>query len=232
MTSVLILGSSKGLGKDLYNLFTKNKYQVTGVSRSKGKETDYICDLSNKDEVKALVAQLDNSMPKHIVFNAGQGSSDKDLYKDREIELYNQNFLTSKFFADEVLLNIKTFSGLETLTFINSICALKDFECTDEYKKAKTELLIFAKELSKKLINNKVRVNSLLPGNIMHENSVWNKKFNNKADLDNYVKKTMPLGDWVYPEDIYNTVTFLIKNKNIVNSEIILDGGQSLHLPN
>ena len=42
----------------------------------------------------------------------------------------------------------------------------------------------------------------------------------------------MPLGDWVYPEDIYNTLTFLINNKNIVNSEIVLDGGQSLYLPN
>ena len=32
--NILLLGSSKGLGKVLYELFKKNKYEVVGVSRT------------------------------------------------------------------------------------------------------------------------------------------------------------------------------------------------------
>jgi len=42
----------------------------------------------------------------------------------------------------------------------------------------------------------------------------------------------MPRGDWIYPEDIFNSINYLIENKNVVNTEIILDGGQNLFSPN
>ena len=71
----------------------------------------------------------------------------------------------------------------------------------------------------------------MLPGNIMHENSVWKKKFDNDSDEKKFLKKTMPFGDWIYPKDIFNIIKVLIDNKNLVGNEIILDGGQSQILP-
>ena len=45
---MLILGSSKGLGKELYRMFNDINYEVIGVSRSESQYTDIVCDLSDK----------------------------------------------------------------------------------------------------------------------------------------------------------------------------------------
>ena len=93
MTDVLILGSSKGLGKELYELFKSNKYKVLGISRTKGKQTDIVCDLSNKVQVSKVVENISmHSMPRNIIFNAGQGRSNKDSLEERREELMLQNF--------------------------------------------------------------------------------------------------------------------------------------------
>ena len=36
----------------------------------------------------------------------------------------------------------------------------------------------------------------------MHDNSIWNKKFESKEDEVNFVEKTMPFHEWIYPEDV------------------------------
>ena len=65
----------------------------------------------------------------------------------------------------------------------------------------------------------------------MHENSVWNEKFKDKKEEISFLSKTMPNKTWIYPDDVYKAIRFLIENKNIVNTEIILDGGQNLFSP-
>ena len=78
MKRLLILGSSKGLGKELYRMFTDVNYEVIGVSRSESQYTDIVCDLSNKEQVETLVSSIHESIPNNIIFNAGQGSSEKE----------------------------------------------------------------------------------------------------------------------------------------------------------
>ena len=129
MIDVLILGSSKGLGKELYELFKSNKYKVLGISRTKGKQTDIVCDLSNKVQVSKVVENISmHSMPRNIVFNAGQSRSSKDSLEERREELMLQNFYTSKYFVEEFKTREKWMVNLESLTFINSICALENFK--------------------------------------------------------------------------------------------------------
>ena len=102
MNDVLILGSSKGLGKSLYKFFETDGVKVLGVSRTEGDYTDLICDLNNKDQTNKLVETLYSSeiMPKSIIFNAGQGSSKKETLEERKKELMDQNFHNSKNFIE------------------------------------------------------------------------------------------------------------------------------------
>ena len=55
---MLILGSSKGLGKELYRMFNDINYEVIGVSRSESQYTDIVCDLSDKKQVRLLVSKI------------------------------------------------------------------------------------------------------------------------------------------------------------------------------
>ena len=208
-------------------MFNDINYEVIGVSRSKSQYTDIVCDLSDKKQVGFLVSKIHKSIPNNIIFNAGQGSSEKETPSERTSELRSQNFFTAKYFIDEIMNEGDILSNIDNLIFINSICALKNVICSEEYQSSKTELLHYVRSISKKLIRNKVRVNSLLPGNIMHENSVWKKKFDKASDEKKFLKKTMPFEDWIYPKDIFNIINFIIENKNLVGNEIILDGGQS-----
>ena len=59
--NILLLGSSKGLGKVLYELFKKNKYEVVGVSRTVSAQTDFICDLSDKNQVLKIANSMSKS---------------------------------------------------------------------------------------------------------------------------------------------------------------------------
>jgi len=43
-------------------------------------------------------------------------------------------------------------------------------------------LLKYSRVLSKDFLKYGIRVNSILPGNIMHQNSVWHKKFENEME--------------------------------------------------
>jgi len=234
MNDVLILGSSKGLGKSLYKFFETDGVKVLGVSRTEGDYTDFICDLNNKDQTNKLVETLYSSeiMPKSIIFNAGQGSSKKETLEERKKELMDQNFHNSKNFIEILEKYHNKLDGFKNLIFINSICALENFDCSEEYMQSKSELLKYSRVLAKNFIKYGIRVNSILPGNIMHENSIWKKKFKDDNKETNFLTKTMPHNDWIYPIDIYKTITFLIENKNVVNTEIILDGGQSIFSPN
>lgn len=233
LKDILVLGSSRGLGESLYKLFKSDGSKVIGVSRSQSKQSDFICDLSNKDEVKNLVKTFydSGSVAKNIIFNAGQGSSRKKSFKERKEELMQQNFHTSKNFVEELKKTPELLELIETFTFINSICALENFNCSEEYSESKFELLKYSRGLSKDFLKYGIRVNSILPGNIMHQNSVWHKKFENEMEEKIFLKNTMPSGDWIYPEDVFGSIKYLIQNKNIVGTEIILDGGQNLFSP-
>ncbi|MDC0076719.1 SDR family oxidoreductase [Acidimicrobiaceae bacterium] len=233
ISDILILGSSKGLGKDLYNLFESDNLNSLGVARTESNTTDFLCDLSIKNEVEKLIELFHSSeiMPKNIIFNAGQGSSNKEKFEDRKEELMKQNLYTSKNFI-EILKEYPTeLQIVENFIFINSICALENFKCSEEYKQTKSALLNYSRILAKDFLEYGIRVNSILPGNIMHENSVWNRKFKDKKEEITFLNNTMPNKTWIFPEDIYKAIRFLIENKNIVNTEIILDGGQNLFSP-
>ena len=71
LKDTLVLGSSRGLGKSLYKLFESDGSKVMGVSRSQSKQSDFICDLSNKDDVKNLIKTFydSGSVAKNIIFN-------------------------------------------------------------------------------------------------------------------------------------------------------------------
>ena len=92
MNDVLILGSSKGLGKSLYKFFKTDGVKVLGVSRTEGDYTDFICDLSYKEQTNKLVETLYISeiMPKSIIINAGLGSSKKETLEESDIDQVNK----------------------------------------------------------------------------------------------------------------------------------------------
>ena len=102
---------------------------------------------------------------------------------------------------------------------ISSIAGLKSIDAPVEYSVAKSALIFYAKLISKKLIKKGISINIISPGNILMKNNNWfNKIRKNKKKVLNYIRKNVPSGNFVKPEEIFN----------ICESNIVIDGGQSI----
>ena len=64
----------------------------------------------------------------------------------------------------------------------------------------------------------------------MKNNNWFNKIRKNKKKVLNYIRKNVPSGNFVKPEEIFNICELIISNKNVnlVGSNIVIDGGQSI----
>ena len=232
MDSCLIFGSSKGLGRELYQLLESKGYEVKGIARSTSDTVDFECDLTNSDEVDSLYQKIRNALPNHLIFNTGQGKSTKKDRQERKDELMRQNLLSSTLFLDTLISEKEGLDKISTITFINSICSLPSMKCSEEYSSAKIELQKYADQISKDLVSRKIRVNSILPGDVMHENSVWNSKFDSQSKENDYLEKNVPFGKWITPQDIGSALEFIFSNKQLTANRLIIDGGQHLSSPN
>ena len=62
------------------------------------------------------------------------------------------------------------------ITFIGSICGVETLGCPVAYASAKSALISYAKNISRPMGRQGIRVNIVTPGNILFTGSTWEKK--------------------------------------------------------
>lgn len=93
------------------------------------------------------------------------------------------------------------------------------------YSIAKAGVAVFTKQMAKMLITSGITVNAVAPG--------WSLtnfiKGNKEAIKERFLKET-PIGRGTEPQDIANTVAFLVSevSSNIVGQVIFVDGGSTI----
>ena len=98
------------------------------------------------------------------------------------------------------------------------------------YSVAKSALNTYVKSISVPLALKRIRINSVAPGNINFEGSVWSKKMT--QDLDSVkamLKNNVPLEKLGSPDDVAHAVLWLASDiANFVTGTIVtIDGGQT-----
>jgi 3-oxoacyl-[acyl-carrier protein] reductase len=237
--SVLITGSSKGLGAELANKMHSAGHSVlthrrNATTRMKplGNTDVVTCDLLKLDEIeKSFTALLSKKIEiKHLICNAGKSS-----YPNTGIEsllniqtALNDNLLVT---SNTVYSALKFFRHtLKTVTVIGSICGEELINGAPfEYSLAKSSLKSFTKLCSHLYVSAQIRFNMITPGNLYFEGSVWEKK--EKLDQDtfnSYLKANVPSNMIGTPSDIHHAIEYLIADdaKFINGANLIIDGGQ------
>ena len=239
--NVLIVGGSKGIGKQIAMDFLKSGSNVSIISRTEPdnkllkqkKCNHYICDVTDYEHYSKISSEIINKFDGYIdvlIFAVGSGAGNRVIFS--EIQKWNKcwdlNFRTALYTANlfENFFNKKTISSL---TFIGSIAGIENIGAPDCYSVAKSSLVAFSKSLSKNL-SPSVRVNIISPGNIFIKNGTWDliqKK--NPHKVDEMIKKNVPLKRFGKAEDVSNLVLFISSEKAsfITGSNIIIDGGQT-----
>ena len=147
---------------------------------------------------------------------------------DEDWEWYfSSNFNVAVRFITYLIPHLKKTKG--TITLINSM-RMKDIGAPLPYSSSKAAMAMYAKGLSRKLAEDRIRVNTVVPGNILFPGGNWDKKQKaNPKMIREFLEAKVPLKQFGSPEDIGNIVAFVVsdKAKFITGSCFVVDGGQT-----
>lgn len=234
--TVIITGSSKNLGNYLTEFYLEKKFNVISISKktkSKINKNSYICDLSNASKTLSLFKKIKSKYPKIDLIISCAGMSKKTFKFDESIDDWKIAF-DNNFFCFTNLLNsyLKVYKKKPTkIIVISSIASNKITEAPITYSVAKSALNFYAQIKAKALAKYKIKINILLPGNILMKSNNWSKKLKlNQYKVKKYIKSNVPLNVFCTPREIAEMCDYL-NNKsgdNITGSKFIIDGGESL----
>jgi len=246
--SVLITGSSRGLGLDLGKLFLANNHEVVFHSRNDAqilknnnihskKAIEVNFELSNFHDTQECLHELfkKRNSPNLIICNAGSSS----FLENSEVDIQSwKNSFDNNFYsalniinACKVAANNHDFKSTKQLHIIciSSICGHEKIEGAPiQYSIAKAALNNMVKFYAKDLIKENIILNAIAPGNLMFPGSWWEKKFKSTAEQKAFLEK-IPSGRFVETSEIFEIIKMISSNnfKSLIGQVVIVDGGQT-----
>ena len=242
MKTVLVTGSSRGLGKSIILKFAENNYNVIinyNNSKKEAMELErYIkdnynvevlaikADVGNEIEVKNMFNEIINKFGNIDVVVNNAGIAIDTVFIDKTVENFYKildtnligTFLVSKY-ASKYMLEKKN-GNIVNISSTNGIDTYYPYSM--DYDASKAGIISLTKNLSKEL-SPYIRVNCVCPGWITTD-------MNNSLDKE-YMSKEITkinLKRFAEPKEIANVVYFLASDEaSYVNGSIIVvDGGK------
>jgi 3-oxoacyl-[acyl-carrier protein] reductase len=226
--TVLVTGSSKGIGLSIARKFKKENWAVIQNSRNEISKDSLIgdtvifADVTKSDEVISLMKQIKDTYGHldAIVCNVGSGKNIDYFIK--------VNLFSATNIVDHALPLLKNSS----VTVISSICGDSVIDGAPvEYSTAKAALNQYIKVMAKKYAEEEIRFNSVSPGNVIFDGSQWEEKLkSDEKNTNNYIRQNVPMGKFIEPQDVAEMVYYLCsKNSRFITGQnFVIDGGQSL----
>jgi len=240
MKTILITGSSRGIGRAIARLAHEQDYQVIVHGRTDSDELRKInkelegsiktfFDVSDKKAVdnafKDLASKVKNidALVNNVGSNHAAGKLE-ELTEKKMKQDYQTNILGHIFCIQAILPIMKKGGSIVNIT---SIRAIKGMESARSiaYSAHKAGLSALTTSLAKYLANKKIRVNEVAPGHTETEFAkVWAPGTREKVEENNLIKRI------AQPEDIAEAVMFLASEKAgfITGQTILVDGGYSI----
>ena len=241
--NALITGSSRGIGYAIATLLHKEGCNVTINGRNDEtlkktitsfNERIHSCaaDVTSVDDCNTLIKETINKWGSIdiLVCNVGSGTSVKP--GDENFEEWQRVFLNNFYSAVNVIEAAKNELSKSggSIVCISSIAGMESTGAPVTYSVAKSALNAYVKNISKPLAKLGIRINAMVPGNIIFEGSVWAKKLSeNPQDVEKMLKNEVAMQRFGKPQEIANFVAFLCSEKSsfATGSLFVVDGGQT-----
>jgi 3-oxoacyl-[acyl-carrier protein] reductase len=238
----VLTGCNKGIGKEILNLFSKNKAKIYACVRKtndkflqdikilkKNNQNKIIpieFDLNNEIEVKNAANQIIKSEKKIDIIVNNAGSIHTSIFQmttSKVIrEIFEVNFFSQSIFTQSLLkLMVKNNKG--SILFISSSSAIDGNEGRSAYSSSKAAINTLAKILSRELGKFNIRVNTIAPG--LTDTDMMRK--NTPDNVLNEVISSISLKRVAKPEEIANVALLLSSDlMSYVTGQVIrVDGG-------
>ncbi len=246
----IVAGSSRGIGLAVAVGFLAAGASVTITGRDQkalGSVYNELAERHGKDRVLAVLGDM--SAENHIaealqqtgdtfggidaiIANVGSGRAKMGWQLSRHDwqQMLDINLLSGALLAAAGVPHLLK-RGDGSITFISSIAGSEYIRAPMAYAAAKAAQQMMAKHLSRQLAAEKIRVNTVSPGNVMFPGGTWDdKRREDQKSVDDYIAHAVPLNRFATPEEIANAVLFLSSERAVfvTGSVMVVDGGQSL----
>lgn len=237
--TILVTGASSGIGRETALTCARMGASVVITGRNADRlnetfdlletlnKTQILADMTNKDDVEALVASLPPL--DGAVLCAGNSITLPLQFGTREKfdDMFNVNF-----FAPIELLRLiykkKVLQKGASVVLIASIGGTHSFmPGNGVYGASKAALNSVMKYAAREYASRKIRVNSICPGMVdtplIHRGTITEEQLIEDA-------KRYPLGRYGHPEDIANGAVYLLSDASswLTGHDLIIDGGFSI----
>ena len=214
----LITGTTQGIGYQLYKYY-KDKYNIITINRQDIGDNNYVCDLSNMNEVRELISQIASINVDILINNAGGASPVHflDMTIDELIAVSTLNYHTPILLMQAVI-NGMVNRGYGKIINISSIGSKSPRPLIAHYGAAKSGLEKFSSSIAVSYGGTGVSVNCICPGGINTKTSIENRK--KMAELLNLEKSHFNLqmaeknglGHLIDPQKVVEMVDFLLND--------------------
>lgn len=165
-----------------------------------------------------------------LVVTIGNGSSTTGDAVTRLRKSLDQNLISSTNAVTGTLKHLQP-STQSSVVLVSSIAGHEMISCPPEYAASKSAVEMLTKHWS--ILHAPIRFNSVAPGNIETEKSVWARRMERDPQrLKKELMKTVPLGRLGTPDEVANVIVFLLSQKSsfMTGSVVTVDGGQQRSL--
>ena len=231
---VLVTGASSGIGKAVAQECAKCGAQLVLTARNEERlkatldslegngHSMIIADLTNQDELMALVGQLEPVDGVVLCAGINDKSIIKFLNQEHVDKMLATNF-TSPVYLSQMLTKKKKLNKEASIVFISSISAFYPSVSNAMYASSKAALSQFAKVLALELMPQKIRVNCIEPAFV--ETGMLNKyEISDKMDE---IRANAPFGRFLEPAEVAQAAIYLLSDatKLVTGSNLVMDGG-------
>ena len=245
--AVFVAGSSRGIGFAIAEAFVEEGARVVLSGRDRKSLDRAAAALGGacSERLLAVEADLtDEGGIEHalaaartrfgaldvIVANVGDGraTSGWEVERGEWETVLERNLLGSMDLARLAMPDLIERRG--SLVMISSIAGTEAIGAPIAYGAAKAALNSAVASLARSVGPLGVRVNAVVPGNVLFPGGSWQSKIEQRPDFwRDYIQREVPLGRFGRPEEIAQAVLFLASQKAsfITAAAFVVDGGQT-----
>jgi NAD(P)-dependent dehydrogenase (short-subunit alcohol dehydrogenase family) len=235
--NIIVTGAGSGIGRETSIVLAREGATVIMMDISAEGLTEtasmggeqchsYPIDLTEATTVAETISKIVNDYGKldGLVHCAGISSRKplNVLSKEGFEKILNVNFYA---FVDLVKAFAKKKYSNDggSVVVMSSISSIRGYKAKSEYNVSKAAVDAFVRCMSLELASRRIRVNSIMPGEVLTPMAIRAKELAAAANADEYVQ---PLGA-THPYEVANLIAFLLSDatKTISGTSVRIDGG-------
>lgn len=227
--TILVTGTSRGIGFEIANYYLSNDFTIIGISRTLGiishqNYSHYLCDLTDENSLTETIKLIKKNHKQIdiLINNAGIASMNPILFTKYEMveKIFKTNFF-SAFLLTREISKVMMRNNFGRIINFSTIAVALDLEGESIYASSKAALESFTRISSKELSEYNITVNTIGPSPIETNliASISSEKINALLDKQS-IKRHGTFSD------VINVIDFFIsRNSSNITGQTIYLGG-------